>query len=331
MIDRRQLLIDGGLAATGLALAGRIAAQPGVELHRVVFRASDGTKLVGHLRRPAGRERPRAAVLVPTTMTGAKDQSVVVNYAEGLAHAGFVTLVFDQRNFGESGGRPRAHEDIHERLADLRAAVSYLASLTRTVDPARIGGLGVSIGGGLVMALTAFDPRVRAFVAIAAGLTDPFRLRDALGAEAYAAQLERLAAIAQRSDLTGHVEYVPVVTPDGVGALFPSPDAYAYYGTARGASRWWRNRATALSLRTLLIHDVLTPAALVGPRAGLLIVGAGDQSTPPAWHQDAYDRLTGPKRLLVLDGAAHNDLYDDSAYVSRAVDAASAWLREHLS
>jgi fermentation-respiration switch protein FrsA (DUF1100 family) len=302
----------------------------GVTVRRVVFRSSDGTKLVGYLRRPSRGRSPRAAVIVPTTMTGAQDQSVVTGYANGLARVGFVTLTFDQRGFGESGGGPRQHEDIRTRMVDLSAAITFLRSRPDVVDPHRIGGLGVSIAGGLVLRATAFDPRMRAFVAIGAGLTHPHLMRDQFRPEGYAAQLAAMAEAAERFDLTGKLQYIPIVTPSGDGALFPSPDAFAYYGTRRGSSRTWENRASTLSLRTLLIDDVATMADLVGSRAGLLMVGELDASTPREWHEAVYERLTGPRSLVIVPGAAHNDLYDDRLLVSRAVETAAAWFDRHL-
>jgi uncharacterized protein len=339
--NRRQLIARGGAVTTAAALGRYLIdaedapalgrSRDGVALRRVVFRSADRTKLVGHLRRPAGRSLPRPAVVVPTTMTGAKDQSVVTGYAHGLARRGFVTLTFDQRGFGESGGHPRQHEDIETRMVDLGAAVTYLRGLHTLVDPDRIGGLGVSIAGGLLLRLTAFDPRMRAFVAIAAGLTDPHLIRDGFGPEGYATALAEQARAAERFDRTGKLEYIPVVTPTGEGALFPAPDAFEYYGSSRGASRTWENRASVLSLRTLLVHDLRTMADLTGPRAGLLIVGEDDESTPPAWHEFVFERLSGPRRLIVVPGARHNDLYDRDPFVSQAIDAATDWFDTHLA
>ncbi|ONK14208.1 alpha/beta fold hydrolase [Streptomyces sp. MP131-18] len=338
---RRQLLALGGAAATaGLLLqigtARAASAAPadadGVTLRRVTFTAPDGVRLAGHLRIPHGGSAPRPAIVVSNAMTSVKEQSVNAGYAQGLASAGFVTLVFDQRRFGESGGTPRQHEANQDRLADLHVAVSYLASLTQVVDAGRIGAIGVSIGGGLAMNLTAYDPRVRAFVAVAAGLLNPARARELI--PAYDELLADQTAQLERYHSTGRPEYIPVVrtpdVPDDQPVLFDNPIATEYYGTARGAAPNWQNRATALSLRTILVDDTRTAADTVGPRAGMLIVGDQDVSTLPEDHQAVHARLTGPRRIEILPGVVHNDLYDRDA-VRTAVGLAAEWFGAHLS
>jgi uncharacterized protein len=338
--SRRGALALGGAAVGGMLLGPPAAAASppgssirtgdGVALRRVSFQVPQVGRLVGHLRVPSRAAGRAPAVVISNPFTAAKDQSVVTGYAQGLAAAGFVTLAFDQRNFGDSDGLPRLHEDLEERLLDLQAAVSYLVSQDRLVDADRIGVLGVSIGGGLAMRLTAFDPRVKAFVAIAAGLHDPALFRQLFTPEGYAAALQDMAEQAQRYHRTGEPEYQPVVTADGGGALLPSPEAFRYYGTERAASKIWQNRATRLSLRTLLIHDVRNPADLVGPRAGMLAVGSDDTATPVELHQQIYDRLTGPRELFIVDGAGHNDLYDQPQFVGQVTERAARFLREHL-
>lgn len=336
ILDRRRVLAAGGALAAGLTLGGTeaVAARNGVALHRIAFHTPDGVRLVGHLRIPTGGAKRRPAVLLSNAMTSVKEQSVQTGYAQGLAKAGFVTLTFDQRRFGESGGLPRQHEDNEDRLTDLQVAVSYLSGLPQ-VDPDRIGALGVSIGGGLVMKLTAVDPRVRAFVAIAAGLHDPQRIRELLPPGAYPNLLTEQTAALQRYHRTGEIDYIPVVRTPGYPrdrpVLFDNEIATEYYGTERGGIPQWTNRATVLSLRTILVHDVRHPADLVGPRAGLLAVGALDDSTFPEDHQAIYDRLTGPRRLVIVPGAHHNDLYDQHRYVQQVIDEAVTWFRTHLS
>lgn len=76
---------------------------------RGVSFASDGIMLAGHLRVPEHRG-PHPAVFLTGPLSGVKDQ-VTGLCAEKIAAAGYVTLAFDHRNFGASGGVPRQHED----------------------------------------------------------------------------------------------------------------------------------------------------------------------------------------------------------------------------
>lgn len=78
-----------------------------VKAERITF-SSEGIELVGELRLP-DTDEPQPAVALTGPFTGAKEQ-VLGTYAELLAQAGLVTLAFDHRGFGESGGR-RQHED----------------------------------------------------------------------------------------------------------------------------------------------------------------------------------------------------------------------------
>ena len=89
----------------------------GLGLEDVSF-LSDGITLRGHLRIPARSTSPSPALVFTGPFTGVKDQ-VVGTYAEALAERGFVTVAFDDRNFGESDGHPRQHEDSTAKINDL--------------------------------------------------------------------------------------------------------------------------------------------------------------------------------------------------------------------
>src|SRR5262249_55757922 len=162
-------------------------------------------------------------------------------YARRLAAAGYIALAFDHRNFGESEGLPRQHEDPAGRLADLRDAVSYLATLPE-VDAGRIGICGICLGGGYALRFAGFDPRVKAAALIAGGYNDPHELRRGMGFEAYRTELERFAAVAERQYRTGEVEYLPAVAAAGAPAAMGGQEPFDYYGTARSASPGWVNR-----------------------------------------------------------------------------------------
>lgn len=142
-----------------------------MNIRRVTFR-SDGVELVGNLHLPdrAGAQ-PLPAVVPTGPFSGVKEQ-VTGNYAARLAERGLAAPAFDHRNWGESAGTPCLHEDPTAKLADLRDAVSYLATHP-DLDPQRIGLCGICLGGAYAARHAAFDPRVKAVALIAAAYMDP--------------------------------------------------------------------------------------------------------------------------------------------------------------
>ena len=135
-----------------------------VAAQRVEFR-SDGLTLVGDLRaQPRGR---RPGLVFTGPFTGSRDQ-VTGTYAAALAEAGYATLAFDHRSFGESGGLPRRDEDPQGKLRDLAAAVSFLRRQSG-VEPSRIAALGLSMGGEQALRAAADGVPLRAVVADGAG------------------------------------------------------------------------------------------------------------------------------------------------------------------
>jgi predicted acyl esterase len=83
-----------------------------------------------------------------------------------LVRHGYGVLLFDRRGEGQSEGDLNLFGWNGER--DLRPAVDFLRSRP-DVDSARIGGLGLSVGGELLLQAAANDPRLRAVVSEGAG------------------------------------------------------------------------------------------------------------------------------------------------------------------
>ncbi len=294
-------------------------------MERVEFGA-DGITLVGDLRVPAGAARAPGLVFTGP-FTGVRDQ-VIGLYAERLAGAGFVTLAFDHRNFGDSGGQPRRHEDPQGKLADLRAAVSFLRARPEA-DPERIGAVGICLGGGYALKFAAFDPRVKAFAGIAGAYNSPYAMRTGIGAEGYRQILTSLTSTAEEHDRGGPVQYLPAVAAEGEAAM-AGAEPFAYYGTSRGASAGWQNSVTRASVRELLTMENMTGADFLSPTPGLIVHGVEDAYCSPAGAREAFQRMAGPKQAVWLDAKLHIDLYDTEPYVTQAVAAVTAFLGKHL-
>jgi pimeloyl-ACP methyl ester carboxylesterase len=84
-----------------------------------------------------------------------------------LARHGYGVLLFDRRGEGESEGDPNAFGWRGTR--DVRAAISYLQRRA-DVDRSRIGGVGLSVGGEVMLQLAAETDGLRAIVSEGAGV-----------------------------------------------------------------------------------------------------------------------------------------------------------------
>jgi fermentation-respiration switch protein FrsA (DUF1100 family) len=290
--------------------------------------AAGVVELAGHLRIPADADGPRPALVFTGPFTGVREQ-VTGLYAALLAASGFVTLAFDHRNFGASGGHPRQHEDAAGKLDDLGAATSFLAA-NAAVDSERLGCVGICMGGGYALRYSAFDPRIKALALVAAAFNDPIVMRRNIGDERYRAMMADFAAVAQRQYETGTIEYIPAVTDTGGEAAMPGQEPFDYYGTARSASPGWVNRTTRLSVRELLTFDAAIGAEFIAPTPTFIVHGRTDGFCSPQAAADIYARVGGTSELMWLDTTNHIDLYDQPAYVEPAVARVSAWMAAHL-
>lgn len=279
-----------------------------------------------HLPAPA-LGAPGPAILIAGPSPQVKEQ-VPDTYAARFADAGYPTLTVDFRNFGESAGRVRMREDPAGKLADLRAATTYLADRPE-VDPDRIAIVGICAGAGYALKAAAYDPRLAAYVGIAGFYPDPRVLRAAMGADTYRAALRQAIEVLATEDRNGEVTYLPHVAPADGDALIAGGEPYEYYGSPRGASPNYRNEITADTGYTMLTLDTATVADLVTVPA-LIVHGEIDQACPLEQAIAVHNRLAGPKELVRLPTDTHIGFYDDGSYLKPAVAATVEFLDKIL-
>jgi uncharacterized protein len=296
-----------------------------VEPEEVVIHSD--VELAGHLRVPPS-DGPAPAVVLTGPLSGVKEQ-VVGRYADELADRGLVTLAFDHRGFGASGGHPRQHEDAGGKLADLRDATSLLAS-HGAVDPRRIACVGVCLGGGYALRHAAADPRIAAVAAVAGCFNDPRRFRASMGADGYRRTLRGFTDLATAEYPDGAPEEMPAVSPGDGPAAMPGREPWDYYGTERSRAPGWENRITRRSIHSLLTFDAAGAAELLPPTPLLLIHGRRDDYCSPEGVEDVARRHGGDVEVVWLDAEEHIDLYDVDRFVTEAVEHVSAWLSRRM-
>ncbi|WP_016880905.1 MULTISPECIES: alpha/beta hydrolase [unclassified Rhodococcus (in: high G+C Gram-positive bacteria)] len=250
-----------------------------------------------------------------------------------MAEEGFVALAYDASFQGESGGDPHHLEDPFARAEDVRVAVDFLQSLGY-VDAERIGVLGVCAGGGYAVNAALTDYRIKAVTTVSAvNIGTSFR-RGWYGTDSDAAAVPTLEAVAQQR--TGEAQgadpaYIPYV-PEQPDESTPRDlvEAHDYYLTARAQHPNARNK----QLFTKSISRIFTFDAfhLVDDlfTAPLLIV-AGSEAGSLWMSTELHGRVRSPKKLVVVEGGAHMDVYDVPKYVDHAVAEATPFFRENLA
>lgn len=73
--------------------------------------------------------------------------------------AGYTSLIYDARGWGESGGTPRNEVDPYRQIGDYYDAVDFVYTLLN-VDSSQTVYWGSSMSGGIVLQAAAFDRRI---------------------------------------------------------------------------------------------------------------------------------------------------------------------------
>jgi dienelactone hydrolase len=248
------------------------------------------------------------------------------DFAERFAAAGFVTLAFDYRYFGDSEGEPRCQLFPLEQVEDVRNAITWVSDQPE-VDPQRIGVWGTSYGGGIVVYTATFDRRIKAVVAqVPATVSAEFwRALDPKGWDVRDAFFLRDRIERYR---TGAVNYMKVVAPEGEPCAFPGRENYEGYRALAEMSPNWRNQVTIESLEKIREFDSTRLVHWVAPTALLLIAAEKDSLIPVDAINETFERAQEPKALLPLP-IKHFDIYYEP-WFSKAAGGAIDWFTKYL-
>ncbi len=292
-----------------------------VNHRKVTFKNRYGITLAADLYEPKNAKAGAklAAIAVSGPYGAVKEQSSGL-YAQTLAERGFVTLAFDPSYTGESGGEPRDISSPDINTEDFSAAVDFLGLLPE-VDREKIGILGICGFGGFALNAAIADPRIKAVVA--STMYDMTRVsargyNDAMSADERYAARKKVAMQRWADAKNGEQAYLPAgnIDPATIDANTPKfvADYALYYRTPRGyhprsinssATHFWR----ATNTMPLMGDKILAYADEL--RAPALLVH-GEKAHSRYFSEGAFKALKGNnKRLLIVPGAYHTDLYDN--------------------
>lgn len=271
----------------------------------------EGQQLYGMLHLPAAEgPHPAVALLHGFSGNAAEDHFIFTKMARQLAADGLAALRFDFRGSGWSQGS-FADMTIQGEVVDAIAALDYLAQQPE-IDPARLGLLGMSLGGCVAALVAGRDPRVRVLTLWAAvahpELLFGRMLLAALGAptngQSEADESARLTVDAMLS--RAGVRDLSAVTPLDVGGLDVGAAFFGGLADARPLDALRNYRGPAL-----VVH------------------GTADATVPVSEAQAYVDVLQpGARQLLVVDGAGHT--FGRRDHEAQVIQTSSAWLMAML-
>jgi dipeptidyl aminopeptidase/acylaminoacyl peptidase len=240
----------------------------------VAIPAPDGVTLRGWF---GYRARTAPVILFGHGYPATREQ--MVPYAAFLYAAGYNVLLLDWRAWGESGGDATTF-GLRES-ADVRATLDYLETRPDLDHPGHYGGLGVSLGAGLLLLAAAHDHRLAAVVcdSIYPSVTPmftqwnsiglriwPYRLVFAPTAEPAAnllleGRLADLQPLAQAAAVSPSALLLVHAEHDGNG-LTPLAGAQQIFAAAREPKELWvsplGNHAGVLSANPVAYQRVVT-------------------------------------------------------------------------
>ncbi len=292
--------------------------------YRTVDFKSDGAVLRARLYLP---DRQPVAVVVMAHGFSATVPMVMDRYAECFRERGLAVFAFDHRGHGSSDGEPRGEINTWVQARGYLDAIDAARAEAETVS-SPLALWSDSMSARVAIAVAALEDRVSALVCQV----------PALGSEQFPddSDGERLSAMERflkTKPLRGPADQwrsVPVVSADQAAnpsALKPLT-AYRWfieYGGRYGTG--WTNRVVFTAPSDAPEFDPFASAPQV--RVPTFFAMSAADEMPGAVSEvtrAVFERISGPKELIEVDGGHFGLLEHPSSAFTRASEAQAAWL-----
>ena len=295
--------------------------------HDVSF-YSEGAELQG---RYLSHGDERCPVVVMTHGTTATITMVIDIYAQRIFDSGYDVLLYDHRNFGQSGGEPRQEINPWIQARGYRDAVSFLRA---TKEDRQIVLWGDSFSAGLALVAGALIGNVSAIIAQipVCGPSVPEKPFDA-------ADFKTMQEVFSGGDVTGGPENttgpIPVVSFDQINnpSLLTPIQAYRWFiehGGRHGSG--WENWATRIIPPTPVPCSPFVTAPYLDLPVQMMIGTADEMVHCSVEAQKAvFDLIPGEKEFIEIPGGHFGLLWHPSEEFEAAASAQIAFLNKVFS
>lgn len=242
--------------------------------------------------------------------------------ADHFVGRGMAALRFDHRGFGESTGT-KWHLLPMEQVEDIRNALTWASGHPR-VDPARVGLYGTSFGGANAIVTAALDSRVRAVatcVSVGNGTAWMRSLRRNWEWIEFQEQIEqaRLHRVT-----TGEAIWV-----DSDVIMPPDPESHRWHLQVIEEFPERRYQLPLETAEAILEYRPDELVSQIAPRPALFMVVENDLLVPNDQTLELFERAGEPKKLVMLQGINHHDVYSGEPFET-TMNTAADWFAEHI-
>lgn len=236
------------------------------------------------------------------------------DFADRFYQAGYGTLIFDNRHWGDSQGAIRNEVDPWLQTRDYLDVFNFATTLSE-VDGTKIVYWGSSMSGGNAICASAVNKKLAGVI-----LQVPFVSGESIaslpGVNPGLLVLERGQAVAQ-----GRSQEVPIlptsqedITNGLSRVVLKDPDSLPFQEEMRRRGLEWVKNCTTQSLLYTMLHEPMAYIHRISPTPMLMIVSDQDTTTQTHLQLQAFEKALQPKRLKLLKGQGHFSPYFGEAF-----------------
>lgn len=263
----------------------------------IQFKTQDSVILRGWFYSPKNQTATVPGIIMTHGFSALKEH-YLSKFAEVFVEAGMCVLVYDNRNFGESDGKPRFEVDPVLQVQDMRDAITFMQTLSE-VDAEKIGLWGTSFSGGNVLVVAATDKRARCVVAQVPFVKGHHAFLQKKRPDLWEIIQNKYAADHKAQVAGKRPMMTPVVTKDPEkSAVMNQPSAYKFFTSVPK----WENQVTLKSVENAGEYNPIEYVQDISPVPVLFIVADQDTVCITDLELKAYEEALPPKKLVMIEG-----------------------------
>ncbi|WP_261640593.1 UilS family quorum-quenching N-acyl-homoserine lactonase [Erwinia mallotivora] len=273
------------------------------------------------LQTSAEHARPKSPTVILCHGFCGIREILLPDFAAAFTRAGFATVTFDYRGFGDSDGE-RGRLVPAMQIADIVSVIQWVREQPQ-LDGERIGLWGTSFGGCHVFAAAAQDAEIKCIVSQLAFADGEEIVTGRMDNDEKTAFLATLNKMADRQQLTGKEMFV------GITRVLSDAESKAFFEENRARYPKMDIKIPFLTVReTLQYHPARSAAQVSCPT--LVVIAEKDRVNSPEQGRALYEAVGGQnKKLYEEKDARHYDIYSGEHF-RRVIQVQTEWFIQNL-